>query len=122
MHKTTTNARRAALALPTLIATLLTACGGDSSLDLSFDTTITGVLEGNTMSTDPIPCVGEAGSVRVCQGDMDNGTDGADLRFETFDGVPLAVCTGDSPSSLAMPKSSSFGAVSPLALQVRKMF
>jgi hypothetical protein len=37
-------------------------------------------------------------------------------------GTPLTVCTEDSISSLAMPKSSSLGTVSPLGSQARNRF
>lgn len=77
--------------LAALVIALLSACSdGNSNPSIAVDT-ISGVLEGNTMSAEPIPCAGEPDSVRVCQGDMNNGADGADLRFESFDGVPLAV-------------------------------
>ncbi len=89
----------AMLMLPTLI--LQQACddGSDSLQDTTFEP-ITAVLANQTMSGEPIPCMardaadadpGTGGGVRVCQGNMDNGTEGADLRFRSFDGVPLAV-------------------------------
>lgn len=72
--------------LPILIL-LLSACS-DSTQQAG---PITGVLAGRTLSGDQIPCLAEADGVRVCRGDLNVGTDGADLRFQTFDGVPLAV-------------------------------
>src|SRR5690606_38676380 len=87
----------AAALLPTLFA-LLTACSGGGSKSIG---PITAVLEGQTMSGESIPCVAEADGVRVCQGDMSNGTDGADLRFQSFDGVPLAVWVTLPPAPAA---------------------
>jgi hypothetical protein len=72
--------------LPALIL-LLNACS-DSAQQAG---PITGVLAGQTSSGEPIPSLAEPDGVRVCRGDTSNGTDGADLRFRTFDGVPLAV-------------------------------
>lgn len=87
----------AARALPVVIV-ILAGCsdGSDSSAGSALDVR-TSVLQGQTMSGEPIPChavldpQAEALGVRICQGDMANGAEGADLRFETFDGVPLAV-------------------------------
>lgn len=86
MYQTTPRPRLAAVLLPTLIL-LLNACS-DGTQQAG---PITSVLAGRTVSGEPIACLVDADGVRVCQGDVSNGTDGADLRFRTFDGVPLAV-------------------------------
>ncbi|HZU40529.1 MAG TPA: CocE/NonD family hydrolase [Solirubrobacteraceae bacterium] len=52
--------------------------------------TVTGVLAGQTISGNAIPCVAQSDGVRVCHG-ADNGGGAADLRLRTFDGVPLEV-------------------------------
>ena len=101
--------------LPPILSVLLGACSDGS--DRPGHAVITGVLAGQTMSGEPIPCTEraddtgvapEAAGVRVCQGDMNNGSDGADLRFRTFDGVPLAVWVTLPPA----PASSKARAVS----------
>jgi hypothetical protein len=82
--------RRAGLAatvLPALLV-LLQACSDTQTPSAG---PITDVLAGQTASGAPIPCIVETDGVRVCRGDMSNGADGGDLRFRTFDGVPLAV-------------------------------
>ena len=86
MNETTPRPGLAAVALSALIL-LLTACS-DSTQQAG---PITGVLAGQTMSGAQLPCLAEADGVRVCHGDLNNGTDGADLRFRSFDGVPLTV-------------------------------
>jgi hypothetical protein len=53
-------------------------------------TPIFGVLAGQTMNGQPIPCVAQADGVRVCHGD-ESGVGGADLRLKSFDGSPLAL-------------------------------
>lgn len=49
-------------------------------------TPIDGVLAGQTMSGEPIPCAAEDDGVRVCHGDSTG-----DLRLKSFDGAPLAL-------------------------------
>lgn len=87
MHETMRRNGLAAVGLPILLL-LLNAC---SDGDPHPSGPITGVLAGQTSSGEPIPCLTEPDGVRVCRGDTSNGTDGADLRLRTFDGVPLAV-------------------------------
>jgi hypothetical protein len=87
VYKTIRRAGRAAALLPTLLV-LLSACSDSEPPAVG---PITDVLGGHSMSGEPIPCLVAADGVRVCQGDVSNGVDGADLRFRTFDGVPLAV-------------------------------
>jgi hypothetical protein len=77
------NMRRAGLVAVSFL--LLSACGDTSGVSIR-----TSVLAGQTMDGQPIPCTAQEDGVRVCVGDM-GGAGGADLRFETFDGVPLAV-------------------------------
>jgi dienelactone hydrolase len=74
------------MAVSTLIL-FLNACSDGTQQAAPID----GVLAGHTMSGQRIPCVAEADGVRVCHGDLNGGADGADLRFRSFDGVPLAV-------------------------------
>jgi dienelactone hydrolase len=102
--------RRAALAvvLPSLLV-FLNACSDSGPSPVG---PITEVLAGQTSSGEPIPCLVEADGVRVCRGDMSSGTDGADLRFRTFDDVPLAVFVTLPPA----PASGSDGGF-PLVVQ-----
>ncbi|HEY8518338.1 MAG TPA: CocE/NonD family hydrolase [Candidatus Binatia bacterium] len=99
MHQTKLRAVLKILLLPTLLA-LVSAC---SDSDSSSNQIITAVLEGQTISGQAIPCVTEADGVRVCQGDMNNGPGGADLRFRSFDGVPLAVWVTLPPVPVSGP-------------------
>ena len=87
MYETMRRTGMAAVVLPTLLV-FLSAC---SDGDPPASGPITDVLGGQTSSGAPIPCVAEPDGVRVCRGDTSNGANGADLRFRTFDGVPLAV-------------------------------
>jgi dienelactone hydrolase len=68
----------------------VSGCGNSFSPGVASDA-ITGVLAGHTMNGQAIPCVALSDGVRVCQGDMNNGTDGADIRLASFDGVPLSI-------------------------------
>jgi dienelactone hydrolase len=108
VYKPTRNAGLAAVVLPTLLV-LLQACS-DSRAPAAGP--ITGVLAGQTSSGEPIPCLAETDGVRVCRGDVSSGTDGADLRFRTFDGVPLTVFVTLPPA----PASGSDGGY-PLVVQ-----
>ncbi len=51
---------------------------------------VNGVLAGQTMNGQPIPCVAQSDGVRVCHGD-ESGSAATDLRFKSFDGTPLDV-------------------------------
>jgi len=51
---------------------------------------VTGVLGGETIGGQAIPCVAQSDGVRVCHG-SDNGGGAADLRLKTFDGSPLEI-------------------------------
>lgn len=84
----------------TLLSCALAACGGSSApADVAqptppgapADSARSAVLDGQTMGGQPIPCVVQDDGVRVCIGDMNNGPDGADIRFRSFDGQPLFV-------------------------------
>ena len=107
MNETTQRPGPTAVALSALIC-LLTACS-DSTQQAG---PITGVLAGQTMSGAQLSCVADAGGVRVCRGDMSSGSDGTDLRFRSFDGVPLAVWVTLPPS----PASGTDGGF-PLVVQ-----
>jgi hypothetical protein len=51
---------------------------------------VSGVLAGDTMNGQPIPCVELSDGVRVCHGD-ESGPESGDLRLKSFDGTPLAL-------------------------------
>src|SRR5690606_10987582 len=64
------------------------------------------------ISGEAVPCSVAESGVRVCQGDVGNGPDGADIRFRSFDGVPLAVWVTLPPT----PESGADGGY-PLVVQ-----
>lgn len=81
-----------------LLAAQLTACGSSQSVGESPDGeppqnpgsgARSSLLAGNTMSGQAIPCATREDGLRVCIGDMNNGPDGSDIRFRSFDGQPL---------------------------------
>ena len=91
-----TRAPGAGLAVFAVACMALTACG--TSTPPAARSSVTGatdagtsVLDGQTINGAPIPCVAQEDGVRVCIGDMNNGPDGADIRFKSFDGSPLFV-------------------------------
>jgi dienelactone hydrolase len=63
---------------------------------------VTGVLAGNTMNGQPLPCVTQSDGVRVCHGD-ESGPGGADLRLRSFDGTPLALYVTLPPAPASGP-------------------
>lgn len=108
MHETKPKAALAAALLPSLFL-LLNACSDGKS---SSNGPITAVLDGQTISGEAVPCSVAESGVRVCQGDVGNGPDGADIRFRSFDGVPLAVWVTLPPT----PESGADGGY-PLVVQ-----
>lgn len=62
----------------------------------------TGVLAGQTMNGQPIPCVAQSDGVRVCHGD-ESGVASTDLRLMSFDGTPLTLY-------VTLPPAQSSGA------------
>ncbi len=51
---------------------------------------VSGVLAGQTMNGQPVPCVAQPDGVRVCHG-SESGSSETDLRLKSFDGTPLAL-------------------------------
>ena len=72
---------------------------------------VTGVLDGQTMNGQAIPCVAGTDGIRLCTGD-ESGVGGTDLRFKSFDGTPLTVFV----SLPAVPASGPDGGY-PLVVQ-----
>ena len=72
---------------------------------------VTGVLAGDTMNGQPIPCVAQPDGVRVCHGD-ESGSSATDLRLKSFDGTPLAVYVTLPPGN-----ASGAGGHYPLVVQ-----
>lgn len=63
---------------------------------------ITGVLAGQTMDGQPIPCVVQSDGVNVCHGD-ESGSAATDLRLKSFDGAPLDIYVTLPPAQTSGP-------------------
>jgi hypothetical protein len=91
-------------AIALMLTALLSACGNSESpggppLPGGPIGARSAVFADQTMSADAIPCT--ADGVRVCIGDMNNGPDGADIRFRSFDGIPLFVIVTLPPAPVS---------------------
>jgi predicted acyl esterase len=63
---------------------------------------VAGVLAGQTVSGNPIPCSTQTDGVRVCHG-SDGGGGAGDLRLKSFDGAPLEAYVILPPAPAAGP-------------------
>lgn len=72
------------------VAVCVFALAPVTSSDARTSRVITRVFAGHTMDGAAIPCVTQSSGVRVCHGD-EEGVGEPDLRFKSFDGVPLTV-------------------------------